>query len=86
MSRCLNCGLCALIAGRAGHARLPDLASAYLRDPSLLAHVATDVAGEEPGPAALAAASAVCPVGVPLDQVAALVRRLAGQGTEPLVS
>ncbi|HLH69328.1 MAG TPA: hypothetical protein VKY90_09930 [Candidatus Dormibacteraeota bacterium] len=77
MSRCLSCGLCALIAGRAGRARLPDLASAYLRDPSLLERAAADVAGEGPGAAALAAASAVCPVGVPLDQVAALARRLA---------
>ncbi|HZV53281.1 MAG TPA: hypothetical protein VFD49_26385 [Candidatus Dormibacteraeota bacterium] len=78
MSRCVSCGLCALIAGRAGRARLPDLASAYLRDPSRLGDIASDVAGEGPGATALAAASAVCPVGVPLDEVAVLVRRLAG--------
>ncbi len=80
MSRCVGCGLCALVAGRAGRARLPDLAGAYLRDPFLLGRVASDLAGEGPGPAALAAASALCPVGVPLDQAAALARRMAGSG------
>ena len=28
---CINCGLCALAAGRLGKTRLPDLASSYMR-------------------------------------------------------
>src|SRR5919204_536943 len=28
---CINCGLCALAAGRVGKTRLPDLASSYMR-------------------------------------------------------
>ncbi len=74
MSRCINCGICALVAGRLGGIRLPDLASGYLRHYPLLADAASDLGGEEPD---LAAAAAVCPVGVPLEEVAAIVRRLA---------
>jgi hypothetical protein len=70
---CINCGLCALAAGRVGKTRLPDLASSYMRLYSRLGEAASDVAGESPD---LAAAAAVCPVGVPLDEVAAVVRRL----------
>jgi hypothetical protein len=77
MSRCINCGLCALVVRRVGHVRLPDLASAYLRDLTLLPAAAADLEGGDPGAGALAAAAAVCPVGVPLDEVAAAVRRLA---------
>jgi len=43
----------------------------------LLPAAMTDMGGDEPPPHLLAAASAVCPVGVPLDEVAATVRRLA---------
>lgn len=77
MSRCVNCGLCAMIAGRLGRARLPDLPGAYLRDLGRLAEVAGDLEGGALTPAVLAAAAAVCPVGVPLDEVAATVLRLA---------
>jgi len=63
---CINCGLCALAAGRLGKTRLPDLASSYMRLYSR---------GEGDGPD-LAAASSVCPVGLPLDEVAAAVRRM----------
>jgi hypothetical protein len=70
---CINCGLCALAAGRVGKTRLPDLASSYMRLYSRLGEAASDVVGESPD---LAAAAAVCPVGVPLDEVAAVVRRL----------
>src|SRR5467141_3971867 len=52
---CINCGLCALAAGRIGKSRLPD------------------VAGDDPD---FAAASAVCPVGLPLAEVATVVRRM----------
>ena len=52
---CINCGLCALAAGRVGKTRLPDV---------------------EGGSPDLLAAAAVCPVGLPLDEVAAVVRRL----------
>ena len=78
MSRCINCGICALVAGRSGAAYLPDLASAYLRPLPMLPRVRVDL---EPGvdrpEADLEAAAAACPVGVPLPAVAAIVRRLA---------
>jgi len=80
MSRCVNCGLCALVIRRAGYTRLPDLATAYLRDGGLLPAAEPDLRGGDPGADALAAAAAVCPVGVPLDEVAAAVRRLADPG------
>jgi hypothetical protein len=76
MSRCISCGLCALVVRRVGRARPPDLANAYLRDLTLLPVAAPDLAGDESPPHVLEAAAAVCPVGVPLDQVAAAVRRL----------
>ena len=72
---CINCGLCALAAGRMGKARLPDLASAYMRLYARLGAVSSDLSGDEPD---LVAAAAACPVGVPLPEVAAIVRRLAG--------
>ena len=80
MSRCVNCGLCALVIRRAGYTRLPDLATAYLRDGGLLPAAEADLRGGDPGADALAAAAAVCPVGVPLDEVAAAVRRMADPG------
>ena len=80
MSRCVNCGLCALVIRRAGYTRLPDLATAYLRDAEVLPATEPDLRGGDPGADALAAAAAVCPVGVPLDEVAAAVRRLADPG------
>ena len=74
MVGCINCGLCALAAGRAGRTRLPDLASSYLRLYARLGDAASDVTGEEPD---WEAAAAACPVGVPLAEVGAIVRRLA---------
>ncbi len=70
---CINCGLCALAAGRIGKTALPDLASSYMRLYARVADASTDVMGETPD---LVAASAVCPVGLPLDEVAKVVRRL----------
>jgi len=70
---CINCGLCALAAGRVGKTRLPDLAASYMRLYAGLGEAASDVAGDSPD---LVAAAAVCPVGVPLDEVAEVVRRL----------
>src|SRR4029077_6673938 len=70
---CINCGLCALAAGRIGKTRLPDLASSYMRLYARLGAASSDVAGDEPD---LEAAAAACPVGVPLPEVAAIVRRL----------
>src|SRR5881396_2211331 len=70
---CINCGLCALAAGRLGKTRLPDLASSYMRLYSRLSEASSDVEGETPD---LAAAAAVCPVGLPLEEVATVVRRL----------
>ena len=71
---CINCGLCALAAGRMGRTRLPDLASSYMRLYARLADASSDFEGDE---ADLEAASAACPVGLPLTEVAAVVRRLA---------
>ena len=71
---CINCGLCALAAGRMGKTRLPDLASSYMRLYARLADASSDLEGDE---ADLEAASAACPVGLPLIEVAAVVRRLA---------
>lgn len=70
---CINCGLCALAAGRIGKTRLPDLASSYMRLYARLGEASADVAGDDPD---LVAASAVCPVGLPLEEVAAVVRRM----------
>ena len=71
---CINCGLCALAAGRLGKTRLPDLASSYMRLYARLGDAVADIEGDEPD---LEAASAACPVGLPLADVAAVVRRLA---------
>jgi hypothetical protein len=71
---CINCGLCALAAGRMGKTRLPDVASSYVRLYSRLGEASTDVEGDGPD---LAAAASACPVGVPLVEVAAIVRRIA---------
>jgi hypothetical protein len=71
---CINCGLCALAAGRLGKVRLPDLATSYMRLYARLGEAASDLSGDSPE---LDAASAACPVGVPLEEVAAIVRRLA---------
>lgn len=71
---CINCGLCAFAASRLARTRLPDLASSYARLYSRLGVAGGDVDGEEPD---WEAASAACPVGVPLEDVARMVRRLA---------
>ena len=73
LTTCINCGLCALAAGRIGKTRLPDLASSYARLYARVSDASTDVMGDAPD---LVAASTVCPVGLPLDEVAAVVRRL----------
>ena len=70
---CINCGLCALAAGRIGKTRLPDLASSYMRLYARLGDASPDISGDAPD---LAAAAAACPVGVPLTEVAAIVRRM----------
>lgn len=71
---CINCGLCALAAGRAGKTRPPDVAVSYLRLYSRLGAASSDLEGDE---ADWERAAAACPVGVPLPEVAAIVRRLA---------
>ncbi|HEY4887663.1 MAG TPA: hypothetical protein VIJ58_03680 [Candidatus Dormibacteraeota bacterium] len=71
---CINCGLCALAAGRMGKTRLPDVASSYMRLYARLGEASSDIEGDEPD---LKAAASACPVGVPLDEVAAIVRRMA---------
>jgi hypothetical protein len=72
LSRCVNCGLCALAAGRVAGFRPGDLATGYLRDYSLLPRTVLPVAARE----ALEAASAACPTGVDLPGVATMVVRL----------
>jgi hypothetical protein len=71
---CINCGLCALAAGRMGKTRLPDVASSYMRLYARLGEACSDVEGGDPD---LEAAASACPVGVPLPEVAAIVRRIA---------
>ncbi len=71
---CINCGLCALAAGRMGRTRLPDLAVSYMRLYARLGDASSDLEGDEPD---FVAASAACPVGLPLAEIAAVVRRLA---------
>jgi len=71
---CINCGLCALAATRVGKARLPDVASSYLRLYARVGEASSDIEGDAPD---LEAAAAACPVGVPLVEVAAIVRRIA---------
>jgi hypothetical protein len=71
---CINCGLCALAAGRMGKTRLPDLASSYMRLYARIGDAASDIEGDEPD---FELASAACPVGLPLADVATVVRRLA---------
>jgi hypothetical protein len=70
---CINCGLCALAAGRIGNTRLPDLASSYMRLYARLGDASSDNEGDLPD---LEAAAAACPVGVPLAEVEAIVRRM----------
>ena len=70
---CINCGLCALAAGRMGKTRLPDVASSYMRLYARLGEASSDIAGGEPD---FEAAASACPVGVPLVEVAAIVRRM----------
>lgn len=73
MVGCINCGLCALAAGRMGRTRLPDVAASYMRLYARLGAASSDVEGDDPD---LEAAAAACPVGVPLAEVVAIVRRL----------
>jgi hypothetical protein len=73
LTGCINCGLCALAAGRLGRTRLPDLASSYMRLYARLGEASSDIDGDEPD---FDAASAVCPVGLPLAEIAVVVRRL----------
>src|SRR5450756_2450133 len=70
---CINCGLCALAAGRIGQTRPPDLASSYMRLYARLGEASSDIEGDAPD---LEAAASACPVGVPLVEVAAIVRRM----------
>ena len=71
---CINCGLCALAAGRMGKLRLPDVASSYMRLYARLGEASSDIEGGDPD---FEAAASACPVGVPLAEVAGIVRRLA---------
>jgi hypothetical protein len=73
LTRCINCGLCALAAGRMGKTRLPDVASSYMRLYARLGEASSDIEGADPD---FEAAASACPVGVPLAEVAAIVRRM----------
>jgi len=75
---CINCGLCALAAGRMGRTRLPDLAASYMRLYARLSDASSDLEGDGGASAGpdLAAATSACPVGLPLEEVAAAVRRM----------
>ena len=58
---CINCGLCALAAGRVGKVRLPELASSYMRLYARLGEAASDVEGESPDIEAAASPEAPMP-------------------------
>jgi ferredoxin len=79
-SRCISCGLCAVVVKRIAGLRPDELASAYLRDYPGLGSVAGEVgtgtvtAEDE---SLLKEAADACPVGVPLPGVLEMVRRLA---------
>ena len=73
LTGCINCGMCALAAGRMGKTRLPDLAASYMRLYARVGEASSDIEGDEPD---FEAAAAACPVGVPLEEVAAIVRRM----------
>src|SRR2546421_8845124 len=62
---CINCGLCALAAGRLGKTRLPDLASSYMRLYARLSEASSDLAGNGGGAPGPAPAASVCPGGAP---------------------
>jgi hypothetical protein len=74
---CINCGLCAFAAGRMGKTRLPDLATSYMRLYARLGEASSDIGGDSESTPDFGLASAVCPVGLQLEEVAAVVRRLA---------
>ena len=77
MSRCINCGLCALVAQRrAGEISPPDLASSYLRAFHRLPDAVDDV---DTKVSDLEAAADACPVAVPIPAIALIVERLARQ-------
>src|SRR5205823_12777437 len=73
---CINCGLCALAAGRIGMTRLPDLASSYMRLYARVSDASSDLLadGDASADPDLTAATSVCPVGLPLQEVAAAIR------------
>src|SRR5205823_12627318 len=73
---CINCGLCALAAGRLGKTRLPDLASSYMRLYARVSDASSDLLadGDASADPDLTAATSVCPVGLPLQEVAAAIR------------
>src|SRR5262249_61078382 len=66
MSRCINCGLCALVVKRVGGVRLADLPTAYMRDYTQLPLAVADLEGGDPGTHALHTPAAARPVAVPL--------------------
>src|SRR3989454_10247405 len=84
---CINCGLCALAAGRLGKTRLPDLASSYMRLYARLSEASSDLAGDGRAAPDLAVAASVCPGGRPLAEGAGRGRagtaRRGGGGRPP---
>lgn len=80
-SSCINCGLCAVVARRVTGLRPADLAPAYLRDYPVLERVTGELGTSRSLTAAesslLREAAAACPVGVPLEGVLEMARRLA---------
>src|SRR2546429_382750 len=58
---------------RRGRTGRPDLAASYMRLYAGVSDASSDLAGDVPD---LAAATSACPVGLPLEEVAAAVRRM----------
>ena len=86
-SRCINCGLCDLAVGTgnpAGYSGMSLLATADTRMSSDAPLVASRLAFATP--AELAAGEAVCPTRVPLQALAAYVRRKADEVAKAVAS
>lgn len=74
---CVHCGLCALAGPHASSAW--DEAWTFVAGPSRALDRATVVAASTPAPARERATSLVCPTGVPIHQIAAMLDRLAAE-------
>lgn len=74
--RCINCGLCAIAATPDAPISAWDEAWTFVAGPSRSIDRAHIVSAALPAAAFSAQASAVCPMGVPITEIAAMLERL----------